>query len=276
MKKLVFFVLILSLVVLGACKKKQTDSDEKNTNAGKTMSTGEVDMAKPVVPMDAITAMTPPAAMKSAETEQPLQPLSTRLTCVESAVYNIKTSHPLIKSHDVNVEKSIRWNEGFFLEGDPGIAHRFVLLAAFTDKKNVKMQEHRLFLGECVNGTDDLQVKNPQGDQISKYLMEVSVDPKNACGASALQLVQKEYNEGGMRALLLAGPFTWSEQVEDAAKKVTPTQFVGFFVKYGWDEEFREKNKMGQEFRLGVCEKALLSDANRDKIIDLNDMKRFK
>ncbi|MBU1238123.1 hypothetical protein KKF84_13505 [Myxococcota bacterium] len=276
MKKLLFPLLVLSLITLGACKKKQTDGDEKNANAGKTMSPGNVDMAKPVVPMNAIPAMKPPVAMKSAVTKQPPQPLSTRLTCVESGVYNIKTSHPLIKSHDVNVAKSIRWNEGFFLNGDPGTAHRFVLLATFTDKKNVKKQEHRLFLGECVNGKDELQVKNPKGDQISKYLMEVSVDPQNACGASALKFVKKGYNEGGMRASLLAGPFVWSEQVEDAAKKVHKTQFVGFFVKYGWDKEFQKKNKKGQEFRLGVCEKALLRDANKDKIIDLNDLKRFK
>lgn len=162
------------------------------------------------------------------------------------------------------------------MKGDPGIAHRFVLLATFTDKKNKEKYEHRLFLGECVNGKDELQVKDPKGDQISMYLRELYVDTGNACGTSAMKMVKKSYNEGGMKSSLLAGPFIWSEEVEGADKKVKSIQFIGFFVKYGWEKEFEKKNKKGQEFRIGMCEKDLLLDHNKDKIIDLNDMKRLK
>lgn len=105
MKKILFPIALLSLFFfLWSCKKKPNDGEVKNTKTVKSESPVKNDLK------NSVSVKNPDETKK--KTENP-KVLSTRLTCVESAVFKIKTAHSIIKTHDIKVAKSIRWNEGF-------------------------------------------------------------------------------------------------------------------------------------------------------------------
>ena len=268
MKKLILLCVVTILSAF-ACKKEEKSGDPKSAG----------DMPKPapkVLAMKAPTGALPAMKVKPVKKPVVVTPPTTRLTCIEKAALMIKNSHKGAKTHSINVAKSIRWNEGFFLGGNPGIAHKFALLATFTEKRGKKVKFDRLFLGECVNGDQYKLVKmHKKAKGLGAYMSELTLDPKHPCGKTARDLVKKAYSEGGMHVVHLSGPYVWSAKVETSNKKIVPMTFAATFVRYGWDKEFK-KNKPGQELFIGQCDKKGLVDTSKDALRTLNDLVRHK